>query len=321
MSNTLTIFENNANVPAFMREDNTNNDLLKHASEGFVSMSIKGKIFTLVKGGDRKIVPNPRDPESPATFIDVIMLKVSPNTSKSYYETGFNENAEDQRPTCFSNDGITPDASVEHPQCKTCAACKWNAWGSARGTGDGSRKGKACSDYIRTAIADPTNLEEPIMLRIPPASIRAVGDYGKLLARHKAPYQGVVTRIAFDPKEATPRLMFKPMSFVSEAEYRKIKEVAESERVKTMVFGDAPMDDEPVAEHPIEQKEVQPVTPPSTVKEAEADKIIDKVIESAPQEEKAQVVSTPAPETKKAEVKVAETTDDLGAMLSDLGFE
>ena len=118
MSSNLIPFENNSLVPDFMRQDSSNSDLAKHMSAGFSSISIKGKVFSLVKAGERKVIPNPKDPESPATFIDTVLLKVSPHKSKSYYANGFNQNAEDKRPTCYSNNGITPDPSVQHPQCK-----------------------------------------------------------------------------------------------------------------------------------------------------------------------------------------------------------
>ena len=168
-------FENNA-VPAFLQNTAaTNDDLDAHAVSSFSVMSIKGKVFTLVKDGERRRVPNPKDPSSPATNINVIVLRVSPFTSKAYYSTGFSENAEDQKPACFSYDGIRPDPSVEHPQCATCAACKWNAFGTARGDNGGLGRGKACADSIRMAIADPTNIDEPIFLRLPPLSMRSLG--------------------------------------------------------------------------------------------------------------------------------------------------
>lgn len=234
-------FESSA-VPAFLQNTAaTNDDLDAHAVSSFSVMSIKGKVFTLVKDGERRRVPNPKDPSSPASNIDVIVLRVSPFTSKSYYATGFSENAEDQKPACFSYDGVRPDPSIEHPQCATCAACKWNAFGTARGDNGGLGRGKACADSIRMAIADPTNIDEPIFLRLPPLSMRSLGEYSNTLKRHKAPYQGVLTNIAFDQDLATPRLLFRPVGFLQDqAQFNHVLEVAEGEQVHRMLFGDLP---------------------------------------------------------------------------------
>jgi hypothetical protein len=337
MSSNLIPFENNSLVPDFMRQDSSNSDLAKHMSAGFSSISIKGKVFSLVKTGERKVIPNPRDPESPATFIDIVLLKVSPNKSKSYYANGFNENAEDQRPTCYSNNGITPDPSVEHPQCKCCATCPHNAWGSARGVNGTVGKGKACADYVRVALAEPTNLDEPIMLRVPPASIRAIGDYGALLNKHKAPYQGVITRIAFEPKEATPRLVFTPRAFLDQETYLRVKDIAESELVSIIVNGEEGSAHAPAQEAPIPPTPVTPVKPapmpaPTSAAEAQADAVIAKVMDKPreaptkiePVAEVKPVEAEPkvAPKAEpKEEPKVAETADDLGALLSGLGFD
>jgi hypothetical protein len=60
-----------------------------------------------------------------------------------------------------------------------------------------------------------------------------------VLAQHKVPYQGVVTRISFDPSVATPRLLFKPIGYVDEPTYRKAVEVSKSELVRAII-GEVP---------------------------------------------------------------------------------
>lgn len=339
-------FNNNANVPAFLQGDTTNNDLLQHTSSSFASMSIKGKCFAVVKDGTRTVLKNPKDPESNASAIDVILLKVSPHKSKSFYANGYNENAEDQRPTCYSSNGITPDASVEHPQCSNCANCPHNAWGSA----GGSSKGKACADYIRIALAEPSALDEPILLRVPPASIRAVGEYGKQLARHKVPYQGTLTRVSFVPEEATPRLKFTPIGFVTEEMYREVLQASESEAVRVMVFGDNEGQN-PVPVTQVTQKVPAPNPQPMTHQEAVADRAIESAmgkvrrttataqspvvqqVQPAPQpvvqqvqpvQQVAQPVAQPAPApqpAKQDEVMVVDNNEDLGAVLASLDLD
>ena len=272
----LTPFENSSAVPAFMKQDKSaNSDLLNHSHVGFASLSIRGKCFAIVKDGNRTVLKNPKDPDSNASFVDVVMLKVSPYKSKAFYKNGYDANAEDLRPTCFSSDGIKPDASVENPQCKSCAACPYNQFKSASGNGEGVRKGKACPDYIRIAIAAPDNVDEPIALRIPPTSIRTLGEYARVLEKHKAPYQGVITRISFVPEEATPRLTFKAISFVDKATYDAVKEQAESDMVRTMVFGGS------TAVEQVEESKPSVPTQPLNYAQQEADEALAKAVKEA----------------------------------------
>lgn len=318
-------------LPAYLQGNSADNsDLLAYAGASFPVMSIKGKVFTLVRGDERQVVPNPKDPESPATSITVAVIKVSPNKSKTYYANGFSEGQDDNKPTCFSNDGIKPDSSVRNPQCKTCAACKWNAFGTARGDNGQVGRGKACSDFIRIAIADMTNIDEPILLRVPPASIKAVGEYGKFCAHHKVPYNALATRIGFDMQQATPRLTFKAMGFLDQATYMKVKEAADSEVVASMING-MPHESaaEPAKVEPEEEGIPQTVVAPTAsipqAAPAEAAKpkaapVQEKPIEAHPssiEEQAADDIIARAMGTP----KVVKREEDLGDVLDDLGFE
>lgn len=239
--NSIVPFESAAQLPAYLQNTavEANADLLAHASASYPVMSIKGKIFTLVRGDEKQVVPNPKDPESPAHSITVAVAKVSPHTSKSFYLTAFKEGEENVKPACFSNDGVKPDVSSEHPQCATCAACKWNVFGTARGENGKPGKGKACSDFVRMAILDLTALHDPILLRVPPASIKAVGEFGRMLAKRKVPYQAVATQVSFVMEEATPRLQFKPVGYLDEASYREVMEESKSDTVEAIIMGTA----------------------------------------------------------------------------------
>ena len=342
---TLVPFESAA-VPAFLADaSDSNKDLLAHASASFPVLSIKGKVFTMIRGDDKKILPNPRDPNAPAYAITVGLIKVSPNNSKTYYLTQFKE-GEDAKPACFSNDGKKPDPSSEHPQCKTCAACKWNAFGTARGLDGKLGKGKACSDFVRIALCDLSNIHEPIMLRVPPASIKAIGEYGRMLASRKVPYQAVATEISFVQSEATPRLQFKPIGYLPEAVYREILEESKSETVNTIINGfSAPAaDEEAPVEDPIPNKTVEPTPMTQPVEEtaAKPEPKAEPVKKAAPAK-KAEVNTEPTTKEETAEsiiaqamgnyaekkaakkapkeAEIVEEDDELAARLTDLGFD
>lgn len=234
MSNIIP-FEGAA-LPSYLSKVNVaalNSDITAHAGGGFPVISIKGKVFSVVRDGDRKVLPNPRDPDSPATAIDVVILKVNKGTSKVFYAKGYSEGSDGVKPDCFSNNGERPDASVESPQSKSCATCKWNQWGSK--IGDNGSKGKACQDSVRMAIATPNQLRDPYMLRVPPASIRSLGEYGKMIANRNMVYNMLVTKIAFDMEAPTPKLTFKAVGLIDEESYRTVESMVNSEVVNQIL--------------------------------------------------------------------------------------
>jgi hypothetical protein len=303
MANIIPFAE--SNVPAFLSDTaDFNSDMTAHASQAFPVISIKGKVFTIVRGEDRVVLPNPKDPDSPATNILVAMIKVSPHKSKTYYRNGYSESAEDNKPTCFSNDGKLPDPSVAEPQCKSCAACKWNVFGTARGADGGFGKGKACSDFVKIVVASTDELGTPFLMRVPPASIKNLGDYGTLLTKRKLPYQGVVTKISFDKEQATPRLIFQPAGFLDEASYKEVVELSKSEQVSRMINGNsAPEEAVVAAPLPKAQKSKSEV-----IREQTADDIIATAMKG---------------ELKSEPVKEATVVSDgsLGDALSSIGFD
>jgi hypothetical protein len=277
-----------------------NADLIAHASAGFPVLSIKGKIFTLVKGDERRIVTRPDDPDEAATALEVVILRVNPKKSKVYYVAGY-EDGVAAKPDCYSNDGIKPAADSANPQCKTCAACPHNVWGSGK-----EGRGRACSDSVRIAIASPSQLNEPMLLRIPPATIKALGEYGKLLDNRNASALDVITKLRFEKEEATPRLTFTPVAFLDDASAEEAEKMSHSDLVETIVGISH------VAEH---------ATLPETVEEAvkEPVKVAKPAVKAAAtvvaKEPEVEAVKEPAKPAKKA--NIAENLDDLLNGLSD----
>lgn len=233
---TLIPFES-GNLPSYLKNvdlSQFNGDLTAHASSGFPSLSIKGKVFAIVRDGERTILPNPKDPDSPATSIDAVLVKANKGTSKVFYANGYDESGENKKPDCFSNEGTRPDPSVENPQAKSCALCPNNQWGSKVGD-KGNSKGKACQDSVRMAIAAADLLNDPMLLRVPPASIRALGEYGKMLDKRGVSYNMVVTKIGFDMESPTPKLTFKPVGLLSEDAYNEVQMVIASDAVQNIL--------------------------------------------------------------------------------------
>jgi hypothetical protein len=200
-------------------------------------MSIKGKNFTVVRDGERTVLTKEVDGEKIAVpSIEVVLVKANKGTSKVFYMKGYQEGSEATKPDCFSNTGDRPDPSVAEPQAKSCALCPHNQWGSK--IGDNGGKGKACQDSVRMAIATADLINDPYLLRVPPASIKSLGEYGKMLAKRGVGYNMVVTRIGFDMESPTPKLTFKPTGLLSDAGYAQVQEVAVSDVVQSILGSD-----------------------------------------------------------------------------------
>lgn len=312
MSNIIPF--DSGKLPAYLAKTNVaelNQDLTSHAGGGFPVISIKGKVFAIVRDGERKVLPNPKDPDSPATSIDVVMLKANKGTSKVFYAKGYTEGAEGVKPDCFSNEGIKPDASIEAPQSKTCATCKWNQWGSK--IGENGSKGKACQDSVRMAIATPNLVNDPYLLRVPPASIRALGEYGQMLAKRGVAYSMVVTKIGFDMEAPTPKLTFKPVGMVDEDTFNQIQDVVASDTV-AQILGAVVVTPSEVAAETASDEVEQAVTQAKATSKAAVSK--SKTVSD---DEVATAVS--AAEKKPATTAKAADIDVDGLNLDDLNFD
>ncbi len=220
MSN-ITTYKHADNLPAFLRTFAVSTELMAGGT-GFSVISIKGKVFHIVTGESKELVTLPDNPEQPAGSIDAVIIKANPGTSKVFYADGYTEGSAD-KPTCYSNDGIAPAADAAEAQCSKCAACPHNAWGSRVSESGG--KGKACADVKRIAVSMVHDLKNPMLLRVPAASLKALTQYADKLVRTGAPYQALITRIGFDYTVAHPQLTFKPVRFITEEEFGDINEV------------------------------------------------------------------------------------------------
>ena len=323
MSNNLVPFES-GKLPAFLKSATAlASELTANVgSGGFPVMSIKGKVFALVKGGERETLMNPNDTDEVATSINVVILKANAGLSKVWYAKNFVEGS-DAKPDCFSHDGTAPDPSVENPQAKKCSVCPKNQWGSK--VSEDGKKMKACADSRRLAIANPDELDNPILLRAPAATLKPLAEYGEQLAKRGVPYNAVVTKIGFDREAASPKLTFKAVSFVSEEQFEQIQQVLEEEVVQS-ILGKA--GEAPVTESTAAHEDEIAGTPPKAVKteaKAEAAPEPKKAVKPAKKEaepavseaEVSEVLdAAPAPAPKK-EAKVA-VADDLESELDNL---
>lgn len=308
-------FDSSSKLPAYLKQVDVatlNSDLTSHAGGGFPAISIKGKVFAVVRDGEREVLRNPKDPDSAATSLDVVLLKANKGTSKVFYLKGYNpEQSEGQKPDCYSPDGIAPAADAQNKQAKKCATCPHNQWGS-RITEKGASKGKACNDTVRMAVAAAGLLNDPMLLRVPPASIRALGEYGQTLAKRGVAYNMVVTKIAFDMDAESPKLTFKPVGFLDDAAYAEVQETVESDIVANILGASFNAVEAPAAE----DTEVPEEAPAPVAKPKPAAKPAPVEAE----EEAPAPVAKPKP-VAKAAPKPAPVEDDLDLDLDGISFD
>lgn len=262
MANELSIFASSANLPAFLQGNaavEENAGLTAHATASFPVLSLDGKRFTVVRDGNKTIVMNPKDPSSTAQYLYLVIVRSPKYTAKAYYQGNYDaDNEEGKTPICFSSTGIIPDAGCSQPQCAECKSCPKNAWGSAVDpTGKGT-KGKACRDAVRLAVAPQDALNDPMLLRVPPTSIKSLAEYGNKLTKRNAPYTAVVTKVSFDPNETAQKLVFDAVGYLTEAQYREVMELQKDPTVLA-ITGETPEVLERVKE--FEEGKLKPITP------------------------------------------------------------
>ena len=297
---------------------------------GFPVISIKGKVFHIKRGDEKTLVTKPDGDGEPAASLELIVLKTHPGVAKTYYSKGFSEGSV-EKPDCYSNDGTAPAADAQSPQAKKCAACPHNQWGS-KITEDG-KKGKSCADVKRLAVAPAGQINDPMLLRVPAASLKTWDQYVDLLKKRGVPPPAVVTKVGFDYTVAHPALTFKPVGFIDEAMAVEVKEVLDTDVVQNIIGGaptaaevdngEAETPKAAAKPAPIEEEAPAPAPkksakPAAVVEEAEAAPKAKVKVEAEAEEE------APAPAPKKA-AKVVEVDDDITAglddMLNDLGFD
>lgn len=290
-----------------------------NAGGGFPVISIKGKVFHIVRGDEKTLITKPGD-DDPAGSIEVVIVKANADRSKVYYANGYVEGSAD-KPTCYSNNGIAPEADAAEPQAKKCAVCPHNAWGSK--VTESGAKGKACSDSRRLAVAAMDAVGDPMLLRVPAASLKNLEEYGKLLATRKAPSFAVVTKVAFDYTVAHPQLKFTPVGWVEDqSTLAQIKDMRDSEIV-AQIIGTKPTE----GGHPVEEAPAAAIAAPSPAAPVAASKPAKPV--KSP-EAVAEAAAKIAEKTKKVDTKVEEApagdsvnsmSKTLESMIEDLDFD
>jgi hypothetical protein len=222
--------------------------------------------------------------------MNIVIVAANPHVSRSYYE-GTYEEGKNVAPTCWSNDGITPDTKVDEPQASKCANCPQNIAGSGQGNG------RACRYSQRLAVTLENDLQGDVyQLTLPAQSIfgnlengkMPLQAYAKFLGGHGLPVTAVVTEMRFDTASATPKLTFKAVRPLEEDEMVTCQEkgqsadakaatastVAQTDGVKAKAI-EAPAPKAVPKVEAEEAPEVEPVKRPKKAAPKDVDAILD----------------------------------------------
>ena len=231
MSN-IALFKSGSQLPDFLRgaEDDFTKDLAGGA--GGRQISIKGGVWRMIVGGEEVAKNEDR-------AMNFIVLAQNPHINRTFYK-GKYEEGKAADPTCWSNDGLKPDADVPEGQRQfsNCANCPQNIEGSGEG------KSRACRFSKRLAVALENDIAGGVYrIQLPAKSVfgRPEGEkmplqaYAKFLSGHGVPITGVVTEARFDTSEAVPVLKFRAVRPLTREEYDEARAAAASDDAKRAV--------------------------------------------------------------------------------------
>lgn len=272
------------------------------SAAGFPVISIKGKVFHIKRGDETEMVAEPGKPKVPARSLEVVILGTAPGKSKVYYKSGYIEGST-EKPDCLSSDGIAPSVNAQTPQAKKCATCPHNAWGSK--ISENGKKGKACSDTMRLAVAPAGMVSDAMLLRVPAGSFEALGLYGQRIGNFGYQPHEIVTEVSFDFTVAHQALTFHELGIIPEDSdvAKEIAAACDTDIVK-QIIGAIEMD-------PVEKFESPAIEAPK----AEPVKAAKPPVDDFPTEPKA---DTKVEKPKAAKPAPAEdVAEEVGAMLAD----
>jgi len=235
----MTLFSKGGNtLPAHLKNlelDATTKALMGGSGgSGGKRISIRGNVFRMMVDG-KEVAQN----EDRA--MNIIIAAANPNVSRTFYAGTYQE-GQAMAPTCWSNDGITPDIKAEQPQASKCASCQQNIKGSGQG------ESRACRFSQRLAVLLENDIRGDVyQLTLPAQSIFGAAEngkmplqsYAKFLGGHGLPVTAVVTEMRFDTASATPRLTFKAVRPLEAEELELAQAKGQSSEAKAAIAATA----------------------------------------------------------------------------------
>lgn len=272
MSNVVPAGQTMPAIPAFIKAHAAkavaeNEDLKSGLFVGMPQpprLSIRGKIFRIVKDGDEEpLMKKGEDGElEPVSALNVVILKANKGLYKLYYSKPFEQDQEEAvAPDCYSFDGITPSPMAQHKQCETCAACPRNVWGSR--VTEAGKKTRECSDNkllavmatggVKQKLGSENKFGQVFQLKVTPSAlnrskedrqadpqspyswvefVNMINEYPIGNGESQGvPIRAVSTKLFFDSNAAHPQLRFKMQQFLTADDFDFVEARADGEDV------------------------------------------------------------------------------------------
>lgn len=231
MSNELaTIFQNSGvSLPLGLDEDTL---AVAGNTTQNKRISIEGRVFRKIVGGKEQSVNTDNS-------MNVVIVKMAHEASRTYYGGKTYKKGVKTSPVCWSNDSKTPDADVDEPCASACAECPH----SVKGSGQGGQ-GTACRLSWRLAVVLPSDPNGDVYQLVLPATSTFGKEengrwpfrpYIQMLANNNVSAGRVVTKMEFDINYPVPRLLFSPVSAVPEEVYEVVKQQGKSKPAESAV--------------------------------------------------------------------------------------
>jgi hypothetical protein len=263
-------------------------------------VSIKGGVFRLLSGG--KEIASIED-----RHLDVIVVKAAPKVSRIFYAGSYDKDAAASAPDCTSNDGEKPDAGVRNPQSSSCATCPQNIAGSGNG------QSRACRYQQRLAVVLANNPEGDVLqVTLPATSIfgkedgdkRPLQAYARAMAAQTPPVNldSIVTRMKFDTKAESPKLIFAPVRWLTDEEFEIVQTQSASKDAEKAIASTPAAADGVAAPAPLKIEGKRPMG--QMMEEDEAEAIAEVKATKAKKAKAVEVEAEEEPEVRKAPAKV-----------------
>jgi hypothetical protein len=219
----------------------TDTDAMASASVSIPRISLKGRKFRLIEGGE--------EIRKPADELFAVILAVEPGPglmAKTFYK-GVYQSGDSSPPDCSSSNGITPDPWISDPQSDKCQKCPMNVFGSAKSRSGG--KAKACKDSKRLWLVEPNAINGTVYnMGVPVTSLKDMSAYGAMLKANGVPSASVITKLSMKDTEF-PELVFEFVGVLEETAMVQAMERNEKKDWDLKYTG--PMLEGPVSSGPI----------------------------------------------------------------------
>jgi hypothetical protein len=227
----MTLF--NQNLPEYLKDVELDAVTKALAGNGGSSkrISLRGSKFRMVVNGEEIVTSKNEE-------MNIVIVNAAKHISRQFYAKAYNASEEATAPDCWSNDGVTPDASAKKAQHHNCVECPQNIKGSGQG------ESRACRHRRKLAVVLADDVGGDIyQLELASKSIFGKGELNTMPFEQFAKYVGsqgynlntLVTEMRFDEKSDVAKVYFRPVKFLSKEEWEVAKRQGETPIAKRAV--------------------------------------------------------------------------------------